>query len=128
VKLAGALNTLLLLPLKSRSGADLLPFGVTPQVASSLDCRAHDLMYPVVADICLTTLGIGDEDEFYRLLRRKEHRSGLVGLFVCGNKSHVPRRNPDEGRHVVVAANRGIVPWCVLPYREDQDYQKRGGC
>ena len=22
----------------------------------------------------------------------------LVGLFVCGNRPHVPRRDPDEGR------------------------------
>ena len=36
-----------------------------------------------------------------------------------------PNRDPDEGRHVVVAANSGIVPRCVLPEWEDQDHQKR---
>ena len=83
-------------------------------------------MDPVVADKRLTTLDIGHEDEFYRPFRRGEDMSGLVGLFVCGDKPHVPRRNPDESRYVVVAANRGRVPRCVLLDREDQDLQKRG--
>ena len=83
-------------------------------------------MDPVVADKCLSSLGIGDEDNFHRSFCRGEDRCVLVGLFVCGNKPHVPRRDPDEGRHAVVAANCGGVPRCVLPDREDQDYQKRG--
>jgi hypothetical protein len=35
VKVWEALNALLLLPLKLRSGADLLPFGVSPPVNGS---------------------------------------------------------------------------------------------
>ena len=89
-------------------------------------CLSWDLMDPVVADKCLPTLRIGDENEFYRPFRRGEDKSGLVGLFVCGNNPHVPHRDPDEGRHVVVAANRGRVPRCVLPDREDQEHQERG--
>ena len=79
-------------------------------------------MDPVVADKCLSTLGVEDDHEFHRRFRRGEDRRGLVGLFVCGIKPHVPRRDPDEGRHVVVAAKSGIVPRCVLPDREDQDH------
>ena len=87
-----------------------------------MDCRAHDFMDPVVSHKCLTAFGIiivDDEDEFYWPSRRGENKSGLVGLFVCGNKPHVFRRDPDEGRHVLVAANCGRVPRCVLPDRED---------
>jgi hypothetical protein len=80
----------------------------------------------VVADKCLTAHGIGDEDEFYWPFHRGEDRSGLVGLFVCGNIPHVSRRDPDEGGHVVVAVNCGRVPRYVLPNREDQDHQKKG--
>jgi len=72
-------------------------------------------MDPFVADKCLPTLGVGDEDKFYQLLRKGEDMCGLFGLFVCGEKPHVPRRDPDEGRHVVVAANCGRVPRRVLP-------------
>ena len=91
--------------------------------ARSLDCRAQDLMGP--ADTYLSTLGVGDEDDFHRPFSRGEDMYGLVGLVVRENKPHVPRKDPDEGRHVVVAANFGRVSLCVLPYREDQDHQKR---
>jgi hypothetical protein len=70
----------------------------------------------VVTDECLPTLVVGDEEKFYRSFSRGEDKRGLVGLFVCENKPHVSRRDPDEGRHVVVAANCGRVPRCVLPY------------
>jgi len=90
-----------------------------------LDSRAYDLMDPVVADKYLPTLVVGDEDKFYRSFRRGEDRCGLVGLFVCGNKPHVSRRDPDEGRHVVVVTNYGRVPRCVLLDWEDQDHQER---
>ena len=36
----------------------------------------------------------------------------------------MPRRDPDKGRHVVVAANCGRFPRCVIPIWEDQDYIK----
>ena len=58
-------------------------------------------MDPVVADKCLSTLGIGDKDEIHWPFRRGEDMCGLVGLFVRGNKPHVPRRDLDEVRHVV---------------------------
>ena len=83
-------------------------------------------MDPVVADKCLPILGVGDEDKFLRPSRKREDRCGLVGLFVCGVKPHVPRRDQDEGRHVVVAANCGRVPRCVLQDLEEQGHQKMG--
>jgi hypothetical protein len=73
-------------------------------------------MDPVVEDEFLPTFGVEDEDKFHRSFRRGEDKCGLVGLFVYGNKPHVPRRDPDEGRHVAVAANCGKVLRCVLPY------------
>jgi hypothetical protein len=73
-------------------------------------------MDPVVADKCLPILVVGDEDKFHRPFRKGEDMCGLVGLFVRGNKPHVSRRDPDDDRHVVVAANCGRVPRCVLPY------------
>jgi len=73
----------------------------------------------------LPTLVVGDEDQFHRQFRRGEDMCCLVGLFMVGNKSHVPRRDPDEGRHVAVAANCGRFPRCVLPDWQDQDHQKR---
>ena len=60
-----------------------------------------------MGDKCLPTLVVGDEDKFHRSFRRGEDMCGLVGLFMCGNKLHVPRRDPNEGRHVVVAASCG---------------------
>ncbi len=91
--------------------------------ASSRYCRALDRIDPVVVDIFLTTLGIVDEDEFYRPFLRGEDKSDLVRLVVCGNKPHVPRWDPDEGRHIVMAANCGRVPRCVLPAREEKDHK-----
>ena len=76
----------------------------------------------VVADIRVPTRAVGDEDEFHWPFRRGENRGGPVGLFECGDKPHVPRRDPDEGRHIVVAANCDRVSRCVLPYREDQEH------
>jgi hypothetical protein len=75
-----------------------------------LDCRAHDLLDPVVEDKCLPTLVVGEKDEFHRLFRGGEGRIGLVGFLVSGDKPHVPRRDPDEGRHVAVAADCIRVP------------------
>jgi len=67
-------------------------------------------MDPVVEDKCLPTLVVGDEKNIHRPLRMEEDRCAIIGLFVCGNKPHVIRRDPDENRHVVVAANYGGVP------------------
>ena len=41
------------------------------------------MMDPVVADECLPTLGVSDEDEFHPPFRRGKDKGGLVGLFVC---------------------------------------------
>jgi hypothetical protein len=90
--------------------------------ACGLNCRTQDPMDPVAADECLPTLGVRDEDELHRTFCRKEYMCSLFGLFVCGDKPHVPRRDPDEGRHVVVAANCGGVPRWVFPNWEDQDH------
>ncbi len=90
--------------------------------ACGLDCRAHDPLDPVVAYKCLPTIFVGDKDEFHRSFRGGEDWVGLVGLFVGGDKPHVPRQDPDEGRHVVVAADCGGVPWCVIPNKEYQDH------
>ena len=87
-----------------------------------MDCRAQDPLDPVVGDECLPTLIVGDEDEVYLPFRSGEDRVGLVGLIVSGDKPHVPRRDPDKGRHVVVAANYGGVPRGVLPAREYHDH------
>ncbi len=54
-------------------------------------------MDPVVADKCFPTLGFRDEGEFHRPFRRGDDKCGLVGLFVCGDNPHVPRRDPDVG-------------------------------
>ena len=78
-------------------------------------------MDPVVADECLPTLVVGDEDKFHRSFRGGEDGCSLVRLFVCGNKPHVSRRDPDEGRHVMMFANCGGVPHCIIPDWEDQD-------
>jgi len=87
---------------------------------------AKDLFDPVVANKCLLTLGIIDEDEFQRPFRREDDKGGLVGLFACWDKPHVFRRDPDKGRHVVVVANCNTVSRCVIPSWEDQDSQKGG--
>jgi hypothetical protein len=78
--------------------------------AVGLDCRAHDLLDPVVTEKFLPTLAVGDKNEFHRPFRGGEDRVGFVGLLASGDKPHVPRRDPDEGRHVVVAADRGRIP------------------
>ena len=78
-------------------------------------------MNPVVAYKCLLTLFVCDKDEFNRPFRGGEVLVGLVGLLVRMDKTHVPRRDPDEGQHVVVAAICGRVPRGVLPYREYKD-------
>ena len=65
--------------------------------ACGLYCRAKDRIHPVVVEKCVWTLGVGDEDNFYRPLRWGEARCGLAGLFMCGDKPHVPHRDPDEG-------------------------------
>ena len=59
----------------------------------------------VVEDKCLPALVVGDEDKFHKLVSGGGDMCGLVRLFVCGNKPHVPRRDPNEVRHVVIAAN-----------------------
>ena len=79
-----------------------------------------------MADKCLPTLFVGDKDEFNRPFRGGEGWDGLVGLRVSGDKAHVPRRDPDEGRHVVVAADCGGVPRGVLPNGEYQDHEEGG--
>ncbi len=79
-------------------------------------------MDPVVADKCLPTFLVGDKVEFYRPFRGQEAGVGLVGLLVSGNKPHVSFRDPDEGRHVVVAANCGRVPRGVIPDGKYQDH------
>jgi len=90
--------------------------------ACGLNCRAYDLVDPVVAGECLPTLVVGDEDKLHLPFRGGEDGFSLVGLFVCGSKPHVPRRDPDKGRDVVVAANCGRVLRCVLSDMEDQDH------
>ncbi len=40
----------------------------------------------------------------------------------------MPRGDPDEGRHVVVATNCGRVPRCILPDWEDQDHKNGVSC
>ena len=90
-------------------------FLIRREVASGLDFPAEDLLDLVVADECLPTLSVGDEDYFHKPFRRGEDMYGIVGLFMCGDKPHVPRRDPDKVRHVVVAANCCRVPRCVLP-------------
>ena len=40
--------------------------------ACGLDCRAKDLMDPVMADKCLPTLFVGDKEEFNRPFRKGE--------------------------------------------------------
>ena len=79
-------------------------------------------MDPDVAARRLPTRVVKDEDKFNEPFREGEDRFGLVGLFVCWNKPHVLLRDPDEGRHVVMAANCGGVPRCVVPDWEDQDH------
>ena len=75
-------------------------------------------MDPVVAYKCLPTLLVGDKEEFHRPFCGGEDLVGLFGLFVRGDKLHVSRRDPDEDRHVLVAADCGRVPWCVVLDRE----------
>ena len=75
-----------------------------------------------MADKCLPTLFVGDKDELNRPFRGGEDWVGLVGLLVSGNKTHVPRRDPNADRHVVVAADFGGVPRGVLPNGEYQDH------
>ena len=90
--------------------------------ACGLYRRAQDPLDPVVADKCLSTFLVGDKDEFYRPFRGEEDGVGLVGLPVSGDKPHVSFRDPDEGRHVVVAANCGRVTRGVIPYGKYQDH------
>ena len=91
-----------------------------------MHCRAHDLLDPIVAYKCLPALFVCDKDDFHRPLRGGEDWVGLVGLLVRRDKTHVPRRDPDEGRHVVVAANCGRAPRGVFLDRENQDHWEGG--
>ena len=50
-----------------------------------------------MGDKCLPILVVGDEDKVHRLFLKGEDKCGLVGLFMCGNKPHVSRRDLDEG-------------------------------
>ncbi len=84
--------------------------------------RAKDPLDPVVAYKCLPTLFVGDKDELHRPFRGGEDWVGLVRLFVRGDKPHVPRRDSDEGRYIVVAADCRRVPRCVVPYKKYQDH------
>ncbi len=77
---------------------------------------------PVLTYKCLPTLVVGDKDEFHWPFRGGEDWVGPVGLFMSGDKPHVPLRDPDEGRHVVMAADGGRVPWCVILDMEYQDH------
>ena len=89
--------------------------------ACGFNCRAYDLVDSVVADKRLPALIVGDEDKFHWPFRGGENRCGLVRLFVCGDKLHVPRRDLYEGRHAVVSANFGGAPRCIILDWEDQD-------
>ena len=79
-----------------------------------MDCRAKDLLDPVMAYKCLPTLFVGDNNEFHRPFRGGDDWVGLVRLLMSGDETHVPCRDPDEGRHVVVAADYDRVPRGVL--------------
>jgi hypothetical protein len=71
--------------------------------------------------ICyIPTLVVGDKDEFHRPFRGGEDRVGLVGLLMSGDKPHGPRRDLNESRHVVMAADCGRVSRDVFP---DMEYQ-----
>ncbi len=83
-----------------------------------MNCRAHDPLGHVMAYKYLPTLVVDDKDEFHWPFRGGKDWAGPVGLFVRGDKPHVPVRDPDEGRHVVVAVDCGGVPWFVISYRE----------
>ena len=83
-------------------------------------------MDPVVADKCLPTLVVGDKDELHRPFHGGEDWIGRIGLLVSGDKTHVPRRDPDESQHVVVAADSGRVPRSVLRNKENQYYSEGG--
>ena len=61
------------------------------------DRRAQNLIDFVVSEESFPATGIGDENKFNRQFRRVEGRCSLVGLFMIGDKPHVPRRDPDEG-------------------------------
>ena len=61
------------------------------------DRRAQNLIDFVVVEESFLATGIGDENKFYRPFCRVEGRCSLVGMFMRGNKPHVPRRDPDEG-------------------------------
>ncbi len=87
-----------------------------------MNCRAWDLVDLVVAYECFPTLFVGDKDEFHWPFRERKDWVGPVGLFVRRDEPHVSLRDPDEGRHVVVAADCGGVPWCVIPDMENQDH------
>jgi hypothetical protein len=69
----------------------------TRKKAGSLEGKAHDRLDLVVTDIYISTLGGGDENKFHWPFRRGEDKCCLDRLFVCGNKSHVPDRDLDEG-------------------------------
>ena len=87
-----------------------------------MNCRAQDSLDPVVAYKCLPTFFVGDKDQFHWPFRGEEDWVGPVGLFVSGDKPNVPLRDPDEGRHVVVVADCGRVPWCAILDREYEDH------
>ncbi len=70
---------------------------VLSEGACGPDRRTQNLMDSVVAEESFPITGIGDENKFYRPFRRVEGRCSLVGLFMRGNKPHVPRRDLDEG-------------------------------
>ncbi len=64
--------------------------------ACGLYCLAYDLINPAVAANCFSSLVVGDEKKLHRPFRKGEGRCGLVGLFVGGNKPHVPLRDLDK--------------------------------
>jgi len=72
---------------------------------------------PIVAEECLPSLCISNENELNRPFGRGEVSGRLVRLFVSRYEAHMSRWDMDEGGHVTVVSNRGGIPRCVIPIR-----------
>ena len=82
-------------------------------------------MDPVVAEECLPSFCVGNDDELHRPFGRGEISGHFVRMYVSQNKAHVSLWDVDEDGHVAVACNRGGVPRCIILDRKYHDYHER---
>ena len=104
----------MLLPLV-KGGVGKKEFLLGLEAAGCLHGGSEDRMDPVLAEECLPSHCIRNENELQRPFGKGEVSKRHVRLSVGRYEAHVSRWDADEGGHVAVASNRGVVPRRVIP-------------